>query len=114
MTSRTIYTCDKCHTEHDSGQKGDFPIECGWSMTTRLGVVRFCLCKPCTAEMTAFLGLPEYLQGKTDPAGKVLAELSGLKPDYVCWNCKAEVYFQREPGPCPQCGETEPKDSHVG
>jgi hypothetical protein len=28
-----------------------------------------------------------------------------LQPEFVCANCGSQVYFQREPGPCPQCGK---------
>jgi hypothetical protein len=31
-----------------------------------------------------------------------------LDPEWFCGNCGAEVYFQREPGPCPQCGSARP------
>lgn len=27
---------------------------------------------------------------------------------FICANCGARVYFQREPGPCPQCGKARP------
>ena len=31
-----------------------------------------------------------------------------LTAGFICTNCGAEVYFQREPGPCPQCGKARP------
>ena len=58
MAQRTLYTCDKCHTEHDSGQKGDFPIEYQWSLAQRLGVDVFMLCGTCTTALVEFIGLP--------------------------------------------------------
>jgi len=73
MVQRTIYTCDKCHTEHDSGEKGHFPIEYQWSLAQRLGVDVFMLCATCTALLREFLGLPRLAtvapaegQGTTD------------------------------------------------
>lgn len=38
-----------------------------------------------------------------------------LPPEFVCSNCGAQVYFQREPGPCPQCGKPRAVEgtSHV-
>lgn len=58
MAQRTLYTCDKCHTEHDSGQEGGFPIQYQWSLTQRLGVDVFMLCQTCTETLREFLGLP--------------------------------------------------------
>jgi hypothetical protein len=31
-----------------------------------------------------------------------------LQPEFICGSCGSQVYFQREPGPCPQCGEPRP------
>jgi hypothetical protein len=31
-----------------------------------------------------------------------------LQPEFICASCGSQVYFQREPGPCPQCGEPRP------
>ncbi len=59
MAHRTLYTCDKCHTEYDAGKTGDFPIQYDWSLTQRLGLDVFTLCKTCTIALKEFLGLPE-------------------------------------------------------
>lgn len=31
-----------------------------------------------------------------------------LQPEFTCVSCGAQVYFQREPGPCPACGKPRP------
>jgi hypothetical protein len=31
-----------------------------------------------------------------------------LQPEFICASCGSQVYFQREAGPCPQCGAPRP------
>jgi hypothetical protein len=31
-----------------------------------------------------------------------------LQPEFICVRCGSKVYFQREQGPCPQCGQPRP------
>jgi len=54
MAQRTIYECDRCHTEWEPDQPGDFPPQ--WSVAQNLGLTRFILCETCTAALKTFLG----------------------------------------------------------
>jgi hypothetical protein len=58
MAQRTIYECDRCHTEWEADQPGEFPpleFPPQWSVAQSLGVTRFILCETCTAALKRFL-----------------------------------------------------------
>lgn len=78
MAERTIYECDRCHTEWEPENHGDFPPQ--WSVTQSLGVTRFILCEACTAIHRRFLegsavpGLPPPPILPTPPVPPLLDE----------------------------------------
>lgn len=55
MAQRTIYECDRCHTQWESepDRPHDFPPQ--WSVAQSLGVTRFILCEVCTQALQRFL-----------------------------------------------------------
>lgn len=42
------------------------------------------------------------------PVTKRTPQAPLLTPEFTCQSCGAEVFFQRVPGPCPQCGAARP------
>lgn len=56
MAQRTIYECDRCHTEFlDTDKSNQFPSN--WSWSDCQSVRRFILCELCTAALGRFLNL---------------------------------------------------------
>jgi DNA-directed RNA polymerase subunit RPC12/RpoP len=55
MAQRTIYECDRCHTEWelDRDKPNDFPPQ--WAVGQSLGMTRFILCETCAESHRRFL-----------------------------------------------------------
>lgn len=56
----------------------------------------------------------KHLNDQIDRARAVMQHMAGtpgapeVTPLFTCTNCRAKVYFQKEPGPCPKCGAPRP------
>ncbi len=51
---------------------------------------------------------PPELHVRAVPEAIQTGRADTLQPEFICVRCGSEVYFQREQGPCPQCGDLRP------